>query len=104
MDVYRPRPDWVRRLNALGPATGSPKSIVPLDPSELLTLVRETTGLAGHEKTIHRYLRDKPKRKFGRHEYALEEYGLDEAQIRDTYAGYVSHYGIESEGIENETG
>ncbi len=37
------RPDWVRRLNALGRATG--ESTVSLDPDELLAIARETTGL-----------------------------------------------------------
>lgn len=37
------RPDWVRRLNALGRATG--ESTISLDPDELLAIARETTGL-----------------------------------------------------------
>ena len=45
MTSYRQRPDWLRRLNDFGPATAAPRSIVPLDPSELLASARETTGL-----------------------------------------------------------
>ena len=45
MAPYRDRPDWLRRLNRFGPATGAPDAIVPLDPDELLGLARRTTGL-----------------------------------------------------------
>ena len=45
MTSYRQRPDWLRRLNDFGPATAASRSIVPLDPSELLASARETTGL-----------------------------------------------------------
>jgi len=38
-------PDWVRRLNYLGPAVGDPRHLVGLDPEELLALARATTGL-----------------------------------------------------------
>ena len=38
------RPDWVRRLNALGRAAGG--ATVSLDPDELLDLARESTGLS----------------------------------------------------------
>ena len=39
------RPDWVRRLNLFGPAVGDPALIAPLDPEELLTMARASTGL-----------------------------------------------------------
>ena len=45
MNPYRERPDWVRRLNQFGPATGDPRFIVPLDPAELLAQARAGTGL-----------------------------------------------------------
>jgi hypothetical protein len=51
----------------------------------------------GHEARILGYLRDKPKGKFGKHEYTLEEYGLDTAVVERTYAQYVDHYRIQSE-------
>ena len=38
-------PNWVRRLNLFGDAVGDPRSLVGLDPDELLTLARATTGL-----------------------------------------------------------
>ncbi|MCR9096550.1 MAG: sulfotransferase [bacterium] len=45
MAPYRDRPDWLRRLNLFGPATGAADQLVPLDPEELLALARSTTGL-----------------------------------------------------------
>ncbi len=45
MDAYRVRPDWVRRLNQLGEATGDPRFIVSLDPDEILAQARAGTGL-----------------------------------------------------------
>ena len=52
---------------------------------------------AGHDERIAGYLRDKPRGKFGKHEYRFEDYGLDPAGIRETYAAYVSHYAVEQE-------
>jgi len=45
MEPYRPRPDWVRRLNQFGPATGDPRHVIPLDPAEMLETARTSTGL-----------------------------------------------------------
>jgi hypothetical protein len=42
---YR-RPDWVRRLNAMGPASGSAGRLVPLDAGDLLDQTRASTGIA----------------------------------------------------------
>ena len=70
------------------------------DPGAAIRKIYSRAGLdwpVGHEDTIRSYLRDKPKGKFGKHEYRLEEYGLDEQTVRTTYADYVSHHGIESE-------
>src|SRR5439155_26830886 len=38
-------PDWVRRINYFGDSVGDPHTIAGLDPAELLTLARATTGL-----------------------------------------------------------
>ena len=46
---------------------------------------------------IEAYLRDKPKGKFGKHEYTLEEYGLSEQAVEEAYGGYTAHYGVEKE-------
>ena len=45
MEPYRKRPDWLRRLNQFGPATGDPRHVVPLDPAEMLATARASTGL-----------------------------------------------------------
>ena len=45
MSSQRERPDWVRRLNQFGTATGAPEALVSLDPDELLAEARRTTGL-----------------------------------------------------------
>lgn len=44
-DRYR-RPDWVRRVNAMGPAAGGVRRLVPLDAGELIDHVRASTGVA----------------------------------------------------------
>ncbi|MDP6977498.1 MAG: sulfotransferase [Myxococcota bacterium] len=48
----------------------------------------------GHAAVVEGYLRDKPKGKFGKHEYTLDEYGLSEEMVLATYADYVADYGI----------
>lgn len=59
MAPYRERPDWLRRLNAFGPATDAAAGLVPLDPDELLALARSTTGLEviGDEAWLETYRR-----------------------------------------------
>lgn len=39
------RPDWVRRLNAMGPAAGGPRRMVPLVADHLLDHTRASTGV-----------------------------------------------------------
>jgi hypothetical protein len=41
---YR-RPDWVRRVNAMGTAAGGPRRLVPLEAGELIDHARSSTGL-----------------------------------------------------------
>ncbi|HET6952512.1 MAG TPA: sulfotransferase [Acidimicrobiales bacterium] len=43
-DRYR-RPDWVRRVNAMGPAAGGARRMVPLDAGALLDDARASTGV-----------------------------------------------------------
>ena len=40
---YR-RPDWARRINAMGDAVGNPRGLVSLDPDELLAVATESVG------------------------------------------------------------
>ena len=43
-------------------------------------------------------LRDQPKGKHGKHEYSLEEFGLNKAYIRDHYRDYYERYGVVEAG------
>lgn len=70
------------------------------DPVAAIRKIYERGGLdwpVGHDERIRAYLRDKPKGKFGKHQYSLEEYGLDEQTVASTYAAYVDYYGIARE-------
>jgi len=40
-----PRPDWVRRINQMGPSVGAAAHLVSLDPDELVRRARDSTGL-----------------------------------------------------------
>lgn len=40
-----PRPDWVRRINAMGDSVGGANELIPLDVEELVGRARATTGL-----------------------------------------------------------
>jgi Sulfotransferase family len=42
---YR-RPDWVRRVNAMGSASGGPGRLVPIEADELIERARASTGIA----------------------------------------------------------
>jgi Sulfotransferase family len=42
---YR-RPDWVRRVNAMGPASGGARRLVPIGAGELIDQARASTGIA----------------------------------------------------------
>ena len=44
------------------------------------------------EKGVRGWLADNPAGKHGKHVYALEDYGLDEAQVREVYADYIDAY------------
>ena len=44
-DRYR-RPDWVRRVNAMGAAAGSARALVPLDAGAMIDAARTSTGVA----------------------------------------------------------
>ena len=70
------------------------------DPVAAIGRIYERAGLDwpdGHDAAILDYLANKPRGKFGKHEYTLEEYGLDAATVDAAYADYVEHYGIRRE-------
>ena len=69
-------------------------------PADAIRQVYDRIGLAwpeGHAEAIENYLAEKPKGKFGKHEYTFEQYGLDADQLRAEYATYVAHYNITEE-------
>jgi hypothetical protein len=72
------------------------------DPATQIARLYDRLGLAwprGHEETIRAYLREKPKAKFGAHQYRYEDLGLGVATVRDAFAGYVQHYGVKEEPL-----
>lgn len=44
------------------------------------------------------WLDDNPQNKFGRHEYKLDEFGLDERQVRAAFERYLTRYEVATEG------
>lgn len=50
------------------------------------------------EAGMRGWLADNPQGKFGKHEYALAEFGLTPEKVRPMFERYLSHYQVESEG------
>jgi hypothetical protein len=46
---------------------------------------------------ILRYLQNKPKDKFGKHRYRVEDMGVDVAELRARCRNYMQHFGVRSE-------
>jgi hypothetical protein len=46
------------------------------------------------EHRMRRFLAENPKDKHGRHEYTLEEFGLDQDEERKRYAWYRDRFGL----------
>jgi hypothetical protein len=57
---------------------------------------RELT--AEHAERIRKYLRDKPKGKFGTHQYAPEDWGFTAAGLRADLKPYIDHFDVALEG------
>lgn len=49
---------------------------------------------AAHADAIRAYLREKPKGKFGVHQYAPEDWGFTAESLRADLAPYVAHFGV----------
>ena len=50
------------------------------------------------EQGMARWLSANPQNKFGRHEYRLAQFGLDEATLRPKFAPYLARYDVAREG------
>jgi hypothetical protein len=44
LSLHYTRPDWVRRINAMGESVGGPEKLIPLDGDALVRTAREATG------------------------------------------------------------
>jgi hypothetical protein len=47
-----------------------------------------------HAEAIRRYLREKPKGKFGTHHYAPEDWGFTASGLRQSLAPYIEHFRV----------
>lgn len=62
--------------------------------------VRQVYGFANIDFTeetrsgVERWLAHNPAGKHGKHAYALQDYGLNEKQVRDLYSSYINAYGM----------
>jgi hypothetical protein len=54
-----------------------------------------------HEAAIESYVRDKPRGKFGRHEYTAADWGFDAATLRAELADYMTTFSV---AVEQERG
>lgn len=53
---------------------------------------------AAAEDSMRAWLADNPQGKFGKHEYALEQFGLTADKVRSMFERYLSSYDVEAEG------
>jgi len=70
------------------------------EPVETLRCAYASMGRefsAEHAERIQRYLKDKPRGKFGVHQYTPEEWGFSKHELRETLASYIDRAGIELE-------
>jgi hypothetical protein len=47
-----------------------------------------------HAEAIRRYLAEKPKGKFGVHQYSPEDWGMSAAELRKSLAPYIAHFDV----------
>lgn len=70
------------------------------DPAAVLGEVHAGIGIDTPDdvrEAIAAWRRDNPKGKRGENRYSLEQFGLDEAELRVLFADYISHFNISSE-------
>jgi hypothetical protein len=67
-------------------------------PVETVTRIYEHFGVeltAAVEQGVRDYLADNPRTKHGVHTYTLEEFGIDEDEADEAFAGYRERFGVE---------
>ena len=67
------------------------------DPIGTIRKVYENFGdelTTDAEQRMQNYLEEKPKGRFGKHVYSLEDYGLSKDQVREHFARYISDFDI----------
>jgi hypothetical protein len=70
-----------------------------------IAAVRRIYEVAGQPFTAHvqsamdGFMADHPRGKFGRVEYFFDEFGLDAAELRASFAPYVDRFGVEPENV-----
>lgn len=55
----------------------------------------------GLERKMLSKLAERPEQPFGRHDYSLEEFQLDPADVRERFGRYIEHYGVRLDEITN---
>ena len=71
------------------------------DPLQTMRALYRSLGddfSAAAENAMRAWLADNPQGKFGKHEYALEQFGLTAEQVRSMFEPYLSRYEVEAEG------
>jgi hypothetical protein len=67
------------------------------DPIGTIEQLYRAFGLElSHEAAqgMKRYLKENPQNKYGKHNYTLEEFGLDEQKIKEKYGPYCERFGL----------
>ena len=62
------------------------------DPIAFVERIHEAAGIPAegeHLDRVREHLRRRPRHHFGRHRYSIEDYGLDEVEVREKLAGHV---------------
>ena len=59
LSLHYTRPDWVRRINAMGDSVGGAERLIPLDPEELVRTAVESTGHGVTAGGVARVLRQR---------------------------------------------
>jgi hypothetical protein len=71
------------------------------DPLQTMRALYRSLGddfSAAAENAMRAWLADNPQGKFGKHEYALEQFGLTAERVRSMFEPYLSRYEVEAEG------